>query len=364
MYRKDNTESTASTLLRYFVCPLSHQFQDLLYTEYYQQYILYSTKTNQLQSTDFLEQENSKFSQFIVRKRVRNEAIARIITVSPRVGELFYLCALLFHKPAYSFKQLRTVEDKVYPTFQEAAAALGLFENQTEGMEAMKEAVDSYCSPSQLRFLFAHILLNIPVAAVELFKRYQEELTADYLDRFDSATLVMQHCLLDLSNHLACNSARLSEFGLSEPEEQVDKLFMEEATFGDRRIELSMLATEHEQLLLEQQATAYKTILNIVLSPNQAAHSNTNCFFLDGKAGREKTFTVNVLVNRLRGRGDVVVISGSTALSVTLYERGRTAHSTFGIPVIEVFISIKKFVKDNMILIVYLFRITWSCSLG
>lgn len=56
-------------------------------------------------------------------------------------------------------------------------------------------------------------------------------------------------------------------------------------------------------------------------------------FFLDGKAGRGKTFSVNAIYNRIRGQGRISCITGTTALSVTLYERGRTAHSMFGIPV-------------------------------
>jgi predicted ATPase len=59
------------------------------------------------------------------------------------------------------------------------------------------------------------------------------------------------------------------------------------------------------------------------------------CYFLDGKAGRGKTFLVNAICNRIRGKGHIACITGLTALSVTLYERERTAHSMFGIPVQE-----------------------------
>jgi predicted ATPase len=58
--------------------------------------------------------------------------------------------------------------------------------------------------------------------------------------------------------------------------------------------------------------------------------------FLDGKAGRGKTFLMNCLVTSLRAQGAVVLVVGSTALSIIHYDRGRTAHSTFGIPVVEV----------------------------
>jgi hypothetical protein len=60
-----------------------------------------------------------------------------------------------------------------------------------------------------------------------------------------------------------------------------------------------------------------------------------NCYFLDKKAGREKTFLINAICDRIRDKRHITCITGSTAFSVTLYERDRTAHSIFGIPVRE-----------------------------
>jgi hypothetical protein len=44
---------------------------------------------------------------------------------------------------------------------------------------------------------------------------------------------------------------------------------------------------------------------------------------------------MNAICDRIRGEGRITCITGLTALSVTLYERGRTAHSMFDIPVRE-----------------------------
>jgi hypothetical protein len=64
---------------------------------------------------------------------------------------------------------------------------------------------------------------------------------------------------------------------------------------------------------------------------------NNACLcFLDGKAGRGKTFLMNCLVTSLRSQGAIVLVVGSTALSIIHYDHGRTTHSTFGIPVVEV----------------------------
>ena len=45
---------------------------------------------------------------------------------------------------------------------------------------------------------------------------------------------------------------------------------------------------------------------------------------------------MNTIVNKLRGEGKIVLIVGTSALAASLYERGRTAHSLFKIPVTEV----------------------------
>jgi hypothetical protein len=54
---------------------------------------------------------------------------------------------------------------------------------------------------------------------------------------------------------------------------------------------------------------------------------------LEGKAGRGKSYVVEALCMKLRAQGKVVLIAGSTALSVCSYPRGRTIHNLFKITV-------------------------------
>ncbi|KAH0603502.1 uncharacterized protein H6S33_007824 [Morchella sextelata] len=199
----------------------------------------------------------------------------------------------------------------------------------------MAEAVQSFCSPNQLRFLFAHLLMNIPVTAIELFEEYQEALSADYLDQYDSPIMVMNKCLEGIAKHLAAQGSRLTDFGLPQPQNLIDEISMEALAFDHRRTELTEMAIASQEQLLPQQLDAFDTIMNNIDKIAIGEIPEHTCFFLDGKAGRGKTYVVNTIVNYLRGQGDIVVITGSTALSVTLYERGRTAHSAFGIPVVE-----------------------------
>ena len=236
------------------------------------------------------------------------------------------------HQAARSFEELRTVGGTQFPTFQEAAAALGLFANASEAKEAMKEAVESYSTPRELRFLFCHLLLNIPSNAIDLFDQFLEELSADFLDDSESPRTSTEHCLLDLSKFLAAQGAWLRDFGLPEPQHQFSEFVFEQQAFEQRQEELFWQYTENEEKLSPEQQNAYFQILEAIDSNNPP----TRCFFLEGKAGRGKSFTAGIIVDRMRSEGFTVVIVGSTALSVTLYERGRTAHAAFGIPVVEV----------------------------
>src|SRR3954453_4501075 len=118
------------------------------------------------------------------------------------MGELYYIHSLLLHKPAQSFNELRTVYGIHYPSFQEAAVALGLFANHSEGLDCMREAVQALSLPSQLRFLFAQIFLNLPCSAVDIFTMFKEDLTADYLDHGLSPSDTLASALFNIDSCL------------------------------------------------------------------------------------------------------------------------------------------------------------------
>jgi hypothetical protein len=68
------------------------------------------------------------------RGRIRRLVIGRMpaITTAAAQRELFSLRTLLLYKPAKSFEDLRTIDGVVYDTFHEAAAAIGVGENDRE----------------------------------------------------------------------------------------------------------------------------------------------------------------------------------------------------------------------------------------
>ena len=157
---------------------------------------------------------------------------------------------------------------------------------------------------------------------------------ADYLDQFSSAEIAADSALRDLERFLKAQGSRLVDFGLPQPEQQSSVLQLEQAHDARQYLVLSAKYQHDELMLSNDQLDIYYTILEFFYSP--VSDRIRTCFFIEGKAGRGKSFTASVLVSRLRSEGPIVLVVGSTALSVAQYERGRTAHSAFGIPVTEV----------------------------
>ena len=99
------------------------------------------------------------------------------------------------------------------------------------------------------------------------------------------------------------------------------------AAFQPRSAEMATTVERIIRSFNPEQLATYQQLRAAVEQQN-----DTCLCFLDGKARRGKTFLMNCLVTSFRAQGYVVLVVGSTALSIIHYDRGRTAHSTFGIP--------------------------------
>jgi hypothetical protein len=95
-------------------------------------------------------------------------------------------------------------------------------------------------------------------------------------------------------------------------------------------------ALENVPRLTQEQRVAYDTMLDAVLK------EEPGFFFLDGPGGSGKTFTYAALLATVRARrnasgkfaGAIAIATASSGIAPTLLPGGRTAHSTFTIPLI------------------------------
>ena len=341
MYRANHMESGASQLLRYFSRPLDPLFDTLLYCDYFSQYILYpmSSTIQSQQHQQWTEDTTNPLIQhnnippMIVQRRIGKNIICRLRTVPPKVGELFYLRVLLLHKDARAFQDLRTIRGVEYTTFQQAAKALGLFDNQNEAIYVLEEGLHLFYRPSQLRFLFANLLFDIPFPAIDLWNRFRDALCAD-CQQSPTVPLNYDHGLQFIEHILFARGAHLQSFGLPIPHDRPPSELEHEGHLLALQASYTLQQAQQKQKTLPpDQKCIFDTILH---STGNSDPTFPKVFFIDGPAGRGKTFLVNAVIQQLRGEEDIVVVVGTTALSVTLYDRGRTAHSMFGIPITEV----------------------------
>ncbi|KAJ6003691.1 hypothetical protein N7522_006383 [Penicillium canescens] len=322
--------SEMSDLLWYFKRPSTETFSGLKYTEFFQPLLprdgAPGCSTTQSQTLIATVTTEKGPCQKVLRRRVRQPIVTRLQTVPLRLKETFYLRALLQVRPANSFEDVRTIRGHCYPTYQEAATELGLFQDNHEAVYAMNEAITAYSRPSQLRFLFAQLLSNLPFPAVELWSRFQSDLNADYRLRHPTAHAT-DLALQDLARYLSAQGSSLAQCGLPEPVQRYAEVDLELAFFQTQLVSIRGRHKEAYGRINSDQ----KGIFDHLLDQSDIG----GCYFIDGRAGRGKTFLMSAMCDRIRADERIVCVTGTTALSVIHYERGRTAHSAFGIPVQE-----------------------------
>lgn len=94
------------------------------------------------------------------KERKKGKAIGRISHATPSSGEMYYLRILLTKiKGPTDFVQIRTVEGTVYQSFREACFAMGLLDDDSEYVAAIREGAQ-WASGYSLRRLFVSMLLS------------------------------------------------------------------------------------------------------------------------------------------------------------------------------------------------------------
>ncbi|XP_035830876.1 uncharacterized protein LOC110866786 [Helianthus annuus] len=273
--------------------------------------------------------------------RIKGKTIGRIHSVSPSTGEAYYLRILLNKvKGPTSFDDIKTVNGRVYDTFRDACYALGLLDDDSEYIEAIKEANISG-SAGYIRNLFATMLLSSTLSRPEVvWESTWKYMTDDFLYRFSKYHRVSGLSIPDeqLKNYVLCeiekfltrNNSSLRRF-LSMPYPDTSsldnfrcRLINEELAYD--RTELQNVYQGQVNLLTDEQRAVYEEIMNAVHGDNGGV------FFVYGYGGTGKTFLWKTLSAAIRSKGEIVLNVASSGIASLLLEGGRTAHSRFHIP--------------------------------
>jgi hypothetical protein len=334
--RRNPSTSTMSLLEHYFVHPMgqfqldneTQNFDDILYAQYYTTFRLTKYDPHAISSQPSFPEHTSHNEQPAMQAVLRSHIhhhLSRIQSIRPSQGELFYLRTILQHKALRSFEDGRTVNGHRCETFQEAATELGLFTDEQEALYAMREAVETLRTPPQLRTLFVHLLVHeCTLGPIELWNTFCGSMALDFTLRYHgSEELAWRHCLQDLAQAPEEHGKTLSDFGLPEPALPCDEVEHELLRWHNDADALHNRADGNAALFNDEQRHIYDSVIAAVLEhkPLQG--------FVDGKAGRGKTFVVNGICDKLRAMDRIVLATTTSAYAAQLYRGGRTTHSAF-----------------------------------
>ena len=295
---------------------------------------------------DFPGQYTWNENKKVWQKRCRRqgaETIGRVVSVSPRHGEVFYLRVLLHHVPgATCFEDLRSVNGAVCQTYQEACQQRGLLQDDGEWEMTLQEAT-FVRMPVQIRQLFATILLFCaPAEPLRLLERHQAAMAEDLQHRHPEVEpdMLLSLVLLDLERRLQHAGKELRDFGLPGVSQQHRELAaqLEEAAelrrlppvlqeeLGYDIQQLQVQAAERVPTLLPSQREMADAVLDAVRRRAPLA------VFVDAPGGTGKTYTFNAILSAVRAERRIALAVAYSGIAATLLEGGRTFHSRFKAP--------------------------------
>jgi ATP-dependent DNA helicase PIF1 len=264
--------------------------------------------------------------------------------------ERFYLRLLLTQiRGATSYEAVRTINEIVYDSFEEAVRQLGLLDEESNEFDkCLKEAAE-YKMPSQLRRLFASILLFCNLEEVDpytLFVKYFDDFIEDIkrqvvneldipddVEEFDDSTgnIIVARTLMDIEKYLIPYGKKLTDFKIPPPDYTVlqnaqrSDLMREELNYDQAELQ-NILANEGQ--LNKSQKKIYDTIIQ-----SYNGDIEQTVFFVDGPGGYGKTFLFNMILAKVRSENEIALAVASSGIAALLLQGGRTAHSRFKIPI-------------------------------
>ena len=273
----------------------------------------------------------------------KDEALGRVYTVHPNQHECFYLRLLLHEiRGPTSFNALKTVDGVLCGTYREACLRLGLLEDDAQWEGTLQDA--AVCIPAhRMRALFAVMLKNCSTEISDPFRlwtMFEEDFCEDYRhmagivtgDRnllFTDAMLIqgqidLEDKVLDLGGDpLKTYDERFN------PDRAVGPLLEPKELRKEKDYDINKLrdfTAENEEKLFPEQKTAYAAFLHAVDT------GEGGLYFLDSPGGTGKTFLTNLLLAKVRQQSKIAVAVASSGIAAYNLEGGRTAHSTFKLP--------------------------------
>src|SRR5512138_351968 len=320
--REDLANAHRTTLIEFFkLCANNNHAADILYNEAPRHFTwVVSNKSWKIRGKRF------------------GRSIGRMVSVSPKDEERFYLRLLLCYvRGPKSFKDLRTYEGVVHQTYKMAAFARGLLEDDGEWVQCMEEAIE-FGMPRQLRRLFASILnFCNPSNPRRIWLKCNNAMSEDFqrqlaCDAQDRRTVYLT--LKDIDRCLHINGSSLSEhMELPQLDEFQD---IDDASLMTNQ--LIDVERSYDRGILQQQVDCVSQLnrdqLNVYNRIIESLHGDVNdkLFFIDGPGGTGKSFLFQTILATARLEGVIALAVASSGIASIQLQGGRTAHSMFKLP--------------------------------
>jgi ATP-dependent DNA helicase PIF1 len=231
--------------------------------------------------------------------------------------ELFYLRKILKkRRGAMNWTDLLAHEGVTFASFEAAARAQGMMEDDTEYFVSVAEMVQQQCSLDGLRADFTCMLVNCkPKDPAALFARYASELCGvDEPSQED-----IQCTLWTMEAYANSMGASLGDsFDLPTPPMPVRQPQSDEAMMALRAATFARMSDE--------QVAAAEAIMNATMT------GQGGIFMIQASGGTGKSFWANGVAAALKLEGFNVACVAASALAAGLLLMGQTAHAAFKLP--------------------------------
>lgn len=256
------------------------------------------------------------------RRRYKGcKKVARMHGVSSHNVELFMLRRLLLVVPgAQRWEDLRTFDGCTYPSFESAARARGMLNDDTEMLAAFHEVLQHIVCVSTIRRQFVMFLVFCrPARPVDFFEHFRQHLFPP-----ESAITDGWH---DLMLCAAEFRTKLETYGIIPPVTSGSALPLL-AAFDP--MQCSREADELWLRLNVEQQQAAAAFLAAVDAPRG---DSPRVFMLQASGGSGKSFVANYIAARIRSRNVAAICVAASAQAAALLTGGRTAHGQLRIPI-------------------------------
>ncbi|XP_063939345.1 uncharacterized protein LOC135148359 [Daucus carota subsp. sativus] len=275
--------------------------------------------------------------------RKKGFQIGRLTYCHHSSGDVWYLRMLLSRiKGPVSFEALRTIDGKLYNSFQEAANHYGFLNDDNEWHEVIAECAKCGFA-AQIRQLFVHIIVNSQVNDIfKLWSSHIESLTDDILQQRRKSTgnpllilsdeEIQNHALADVHKLLKAVGKSLSDYPmLPQPPPIYLNIGTNNLILDETNYDVVAMQNEFDKLIENCNEDQMKVFEEIITAVEK---EQGGVFFVYGSGGCGKTFLWRTLIHKLRSQRKIVLPVASSGIAATLLPGGRTAHSRFKIPII------------------------------